>query len=395
MRHDQRPKTRSSCSFLKHPVEQEPIVVPPTFDQQGATPKKTESLQLVSHFNQRRPIRITCPGEMRREKGFADYMQPLVDELWDSHLANQRVQFVAQRPKHKLFQRRKLDIQLPDPEINAFDFQPHPLPEADYVELIKSSDAGLLFYDSRVYFSRRAGVLGELLSCGKPVIVPAGSWLASQIQPLIENYIQDTKKRNPEVRRLQLEKLSWSQTNVPLSGGVFSFDESRHPFEVSWERDADEQMVIVEFEWHWPDSQGVFCRLDLNQSARNDNESMKTLSVDSQVRGQSTGSRISRVLFRVHPDCDVFQLKFTHVFHDSNLTLKNLRILSFASDSSAVPLGAVGVVVSDQQQLACGVKELVEHFEHYPANRQEPLEVFLSQSCSATNCGSIARQIRC
>ena len=78
-----------------------------------------------------------------------------------------------------------MELQVPKARHNGvashspLEYFAHPLPDQQYVELIKTSDCGLLFYDSRAYFSRRAGVLGELLSCGKPVIVPAGSWLVT------------------------------------------------------------------------------------------------------------------------------------------------------------------------------------------------------------------------
>ena len=35
-----------------------------------------------------RPLRLTCPGGVRREKGHQEYLQPLIDDIWESHLAN-------------------------------------------------------------------------------------------------------------------------------------------------------------------------------------------------------------------------------------------------------------------------------------------------------------------
>ena len=64
-----------------------------------------------------RPLRITCPGEMRREKGHVEYLQPLVDEIWPTQLATGNVQIVVQRPKRKWYAKRsKLDLELPDSE---------------------------------------------------------------------------------------------------------------------------------------------------------------------------------------------------------------------------------------------------------------------------------------
>ncbi len=98
-----------------------------------------------------------------------------------------------QRPKKKSLQKEKIELELPEladcgREFPPVVYLPHPLERERYVELIRSTDIGLLFYDSRVYYGRRAGVLGELLACGKPVIVPAGCWLANQIQEPIFKY---------------------------------------------------------------------------------------------------------------------------------------------------------------------------------------------------------------
>ena len=307
-----------------------------------------------------RPIRITCPGEMRREKGFSDYMQPLVDRLWESHLENGRVQFVVQRPLPKLFQRKKLEVHLPDPESQAIDFQPHPLPEADYVELLKTSDAGLLFYDSRVYYSRRAGVLGELLSCGKPVIVPAGSWLAGQVQPLIESHVRELAREEKVCRDLSLEKLVCDQKNVPLAGGVISFDDKRHPFQVQWDRNPDETLYVLEFDWHWPEMTGIYCQLTLEQTLQ-DGRVLRSI----QVRGKEMGQQSCAVAFPVEESCTQLSLKFQHAFHDSNITLKRIRVKALDVGRRKIALGAVGVIAADQQNLAMAVEELVTHFDHY------------------------------
>ena len=57
-----------------------------------------------------------------------------------------------------------------------------PLPSGEYWGALKDSDIVLLLYDSKNYAVRSSGVLVEALATGTPVIVPAGTWMARQVQ---------------------------------------------------------------------------------------------------------------------------------------------------------------------------------------------------------------------
>ena len=56
-------------------------------------------------------LRITCPGEVRREKKMVQYLQPLVDRIWDSHIGTGNVQIVVQRPGRRWPSRQKIKLQ--------------------------------------------------------------------------------------------------------------------------------------------------------------------------------------------------------------------------------------------------------------------------------------------
>jgi hypothetical protein len=320
-----------------------------------------------------KPLRFTCPGGVRREKGHASYLQPLVDDIWHSHLSTGNVQIVVQRPDRKWpVKKEKIDLEyprdLPGSELSNSPIQyfSHPLNHREYVELIKSTDCGLLFYDSRVYFSRRAGVLGELLACGKPVIVPAGSWLAEQIQEPIYRHAEKLLRSSRVVRSFETNELNWSSRNVPMPGGVLSFDHARHPFEFSIERNSVENHVMLRFDWHWPSTAGVYCRIDVTQK----DASGRVTGTSSKVLGFRELNRKVNSVFRLEPETASVDFSLTNAFHESTASVKGMEVHALEispSDETTreSPLGSVGVIASDREDLANCIDEIVNHFDHY------------------------------
>ncbi len=329
-----------------------------------------------NHVN--RPLRITCPGEVRREKGHVDYLQPLVDEIYEPHLATGNAQIIVQRPAKKWHSKKqKIELTLPG-EANVFhdsvapiEYFSHPLSQPDYVQLIKNTDCGLLFYDSRVYFSRRAGVLGELLSCGKPVIVPAGSWLAEQIQEPIFQHVDNLIDGGQVTRTITASEFAWDSRNAPASGGVLSFDQGQYPFEFCLERGPEDKYFALKFDWHWPGSPGTYCRINMLQTDASGN----AIKQDVRVVGFRQSSRQVNSLFCLAPETRRVKFSLSNAFHDSTASIKRASVCGLASVAGGqtnhdVPLGQVGVIASDQADLPNCVDEIVKHFEHYRNSAQ-------------------------
>ena len=224
----------------------------------------------------------------------------------------------------------------------------------------------MLFYDSRVYFSRRAGVLGELLSCGKPVIVPAGSWLAEQIQEPIYRYVDGLCNSYQPCRTLDVTDLQWNRKNVPMPGGVLSFDQGNHPFEFTVEPQSNETAMVIEFDWHWPQEPGMFCRCDVLQK----DSAGDSVGQDSQVLGVRQSNRKVKAVFQMDAQATTVEFSLSNAFHHSSASIRNMSLRTFdLSDMDAggngVPVGSVGVIASDRDTLAGCVDEMVKHFEHY------------------------------
>ncbi|MEM9410691.1 MAG: hypothetical protein AAGA30_06230 [Planctomycetota bacterium] len=351
-----------------------------------------DSIESVTGFEQERPIRITCPGEVRREKKAIEYLQPLVDQIWENHIQNGGVQIVVQRPHRKWPAREKIELKPPvewrdvDLELGHdwVEYFSHPLSDIEYLRLLRETDVGLLFYDSRAYFSRRAGVLGELLSCGKPVIVPAGSWLGNQIAEPNFRYIDSLCNARNGCRTLELEELSWSQRNVPLPGGVLSFDEQAHPFELSFELADSENAFVIEFDWHWPVSQGVYCRFQIEDGAE-------------QIIGHRTNGMSPVGLFQT--DQRHVTLRMSNAFHNSTASIKQFSVHAL-SVPDETPSGSVGVIAASVDDIPCAVDEIVAHFDHYRktsrmfsqtwCQQHEPMQTLSSLVSSSSSAGRAA-----
>ena len=313
------------------------------------------------------PIRFTCPGEFRREKRGSEYLQSLVNHIWDRHLATRRVQLAIQRPVRRWPAKEKIELHSPvegaDHELDWVEYYNHPLGDRDYMKLIANTDCGLLFYDSRAYYSRRAGVLGELLSSGKPVIVPAGCWLADQLQESILAHVaKETSKHR--VAQLELSQLNWNSQNVPLPGGVLSFDQSRHPFSFCFDRQLEDAARFdgfsIKFGWHWPRSRGVYCRLQADFL----DADKEVVQSSIQVVGHSSQGRDPAVLFQCLKPFESVRVKLTNAFHDSMASIKDLEIHCL-HHGRPVAHGAVGVIAADLDEIPSAVEEVVEHFQHY------------------------------
>lgn len=321
----------------------------------------------------RKPLRITCPGEVRREKGHVDYLQPLVDEIWQSHLSTGNVRIVVQRPSKKWHAKQeKIALTVPSGPASSvhltespIEYFSHPLCHDDYVNLIKSTDCGLLFYDSRVYFSRRAGVLGELLACGKPVIVPAGSWLAEQVAEPIFQHVDNVIEASQVRREIDSYDFGWDSRNVPMSGGVLSFDQHSHPFDFSIEREPDENVMVLEFDWHWPKTAGIYCQVVITQK----NRAGEALSATRRVIGHRRSLQKANLLFQIDDDTRVVDFSLTNAFHHSTASINRVKLrtleVSAEHGSSELPIGSVGVIAVDQDDLPNCVDEIVKHFDHY------------------------------
>ena len=325
-------------------------------------------------------LRFTCPGQIRREKGCFVYLQPLVNELWDSHLANGRIKIAVQRPRRKKFRKEKIELALPknndasDLSTDAIEYFDHPLGREAYIDFIRNTDCGLLFYDSHAYYSRRAGVLGELLTAGKPVIVSAGSWLARQVAEPNFLYGEKLVDKSDAVRALRIEDVEYGGSNVPAAGGVVSFDREKHPFRLSFNRQSQEQVMRLSFAWKFPVIEGTFVKIVITQKDGQGN-SVASVGSDEQIIGHRQNDKNVNCLFRFHRDTETVELVFRNAFSSSTASLKDIQIdlmtMQAVEDSKMIPLNSVGIIASDTGKITAAVAEMTLHYDHYKASAEK------------------------
>ena len=333
-----------------------------------------------------RPLKMVCPGGIRREKGQQSYLQTLVDDLWASHLSNGKVKLVIQRTAPKWPSKvQKIDLQTPtEPDSSTnlpssvtetaptalldqpIEYAQHPLPNDEYADLIRSTDIGLLFYDGRTYYSRRAGILGELLACGKPVIVSSGSWLSDQLEEANFSYADRVVKSHDVGRVLTVEQLEWNRSNVPLSGGVVSFDQGKHCFEFNVYPDNQESIAAISFAWHWPKQPGIYCHIEVEQF----DESGQALITNKRVVGVRQRRHNVNVLFNLHPQASRVCFTLKNAFAKSSATIHQLSVTTLLGTDDTrsgqpIPIGVVGLAAADTQDLACCVAEIESNYQHY------------------------------
>lgn len=131
------------------------------------------------------PLRVLFLGDLRDEKGFTK-LPPLVRAMRAD--GRSRVQFVVPGALHP--EEREPAMLAALAELETYPEsqveRPHRdgfVPADDYYKLLASADVVLCPYDAKAYRSRSSGVFAEAVAAGKPTVVPADTWMASEQGP--------------------------------------------------------------------------------------------------------------------------------------------------------------------------------------------------------------------
>lgn len=315
------------------------------------------------------PLRVTCPGAVREEKGQTQLAEVLA-QLWDDHFATGKLQLVVQSNKSW--------FQLPVPRrgsaVAAHDpvaYVPHPLAPREYVELIRQADIGLLLYDSRRYFARRAGILGELLSAGVPVIVPAGCWLSEQIAEAGFTYRDSLLEHWPALECHRLEclpaELPPDRRAAPRPAAGPNGISSGAGLELAVPAGATNLVV------HWqrglaqPPGSYVRLRADWHRSAT------CTTRVE-EIVGDRMGNRPASAGLVVPAGTRRVTLAWSNAYADEQLALQHVRAAFL--DASRGPGGhcatsSVGVAFAEPAEVPRLLREMVQQNAHYRQSAQQ------------------------
>ncbi len=281
------------------------------------------------------PLRIACLGHSRREKGYMQLPQ-ILRELWADWFAPRRAQLLLQT-RHRGARRRlqRLIDSLRPTSTDAagtLEFAGFPLPLAAYAELLCSADVGLMLYDSTRYYARCSGVLLEMLCAGVPVLVPAGGWLAAQIESENQRYLDTVAARAP------------APTPWPDGRTINVSDRQRS--------------LLVTCRWRPDAGAGQYLRLEFAlQDASGANRSNAQVILGARDPGLPV-----RTLLRLPPGCARVQLTLHNAWERAALPATQPE---FTLLDEALPMGALGVTIASGSEVPRLLRELLEHCVHY------------------------------
>ena len=292
------------------------------------------------------PFRMIVPSELSANTDTESPLREVVANLRDDYFAGGRLQLVAPQPKKKRFGRTS----------------PSSFPNGQ--QSIRDADFALMPKAERPC-NEAAKLFGELLSCGKPVIVPAGSVMASQLHASQDQHIDSVRNQFSYSRTIGLSDLSYGSDNAPLSGGIISFDRQRHPFCAEAENDPSENVAIVSFRWHHADhsrSARIRCT-----EHRGGGQKKSTVRIAPHRKHAQRGL----ALFRLGFGGDKIALEIENAFDDSTATIRDLKIeFLSARNIDDVRLGSSGLTYADASSAEEAIIEMVENLEYYRRNAE-------------------------
>ena len=330
-------------------------------------------------------LRVTCAGVIRREKG-REALSRLIKEFTTGWLDQGRIQLVIQSTRQGLrrvlpadWYRKTKVLSNPDPNCT----QPivpvaFPLSRHAYRDLIQQADIGLFVYDARRYHARASGVLGEMFAAGVPVIVPAGCWLSDQVAQPNYLYLDDLVSREDRA-----QVVSWTACEQTFKVAA------NHPVVVLrfWPQmgsDVAGERELAGKAWarkDQPEVRGPLSPSDLplaNQRIPVRTHHHFQITTE-QLNRQGEPLRPARVtvlaprlqrgpiatMVKLEAEACQLRVRIETAYASECLTLANAEAVFLPAADTARPLGAVGLIASQEEQVGELLREMVNHYRHY------------------------------
>lgn len=319
--------------------------------------------QPVEHAASGAPARIACLGHSRREKGYRE-LPLVVRKLWRDYLSKGRAQLVMQTRRRDL--RRELDQTVQELGAHSatapITYAPFPLELERYAELVRSSDVGLLLYDSARYYARCSGVLLEMLGAGVPVIVPGGCWLAEEIWEENQRHLDHVAGHTQALARVTLAQMIWELPRLPsstqdaASRNVVCFDPAAAFSEIDAPPGA--ATLLVRFRWLAPTTAGTYIQLDLEQF----DPTGSRLSSFAAIAGRRSSDGTVSVLFHLADGAKHLRLAWRNAWDTAEISVTNVECLLLAHHE---PAGAVGLTAANMDQSGELLDDVLRHIDHY------------------------------
>lgn len=289
-------------------------------------------------------VRIACLGHSRREKGYRE-LPIVVRKLWNDYLSKGRAQLVMQTRRRDL--RRALDSAVSDLGAHSATppivYAPFPLDLERYAELVRSSDIGLLLYDSTRYYSRCSGVLLEMLSAGVPVIVPGGCWLSEQIHDENQRHLRDIAERATPLQQIDRD-------------GALSFTDTAASCDFDLVPGA--RSLLLRLRWLQPATRGTYAQLDLEQFDDGGN----LLTSFAAIVGPGSDPSAVYSLFHLQENARRAQIKWRNAWDDGAIAVDSIECRLYAEHH---PAGSVGLTAANMDQSGELLGDVLLHMDHY------------------------------
>ena len=187
-------------------------------------PFNQEKIQEYKKFkNQNQSINILYLDEFTKEKGF-HLLPQIVSDLWKDYIATKKVKFIIQSIQYnsKISHQEKeiltAKLQLQQYPEDAIIFNEEAINIDSYYKLLNDANLVIMPYDINAYRYQVSNIFIQSLVTGKPVIVPANSWLAMQIDKTRGNSYQASKNISKTIIKVikNLEQYSQSASKFSL-----------------------------------------------------------------------------------------------------------------------------------------------------------------------------------
>lgn len=308
-----------------------PVPVPWTVDKNKTT-KRNKSLT------------IAYVGDVRDEKGY-QYYPGMVDHLWDDYIATGDVRFILQSNYAD-----NLNVSQESAVAHSVlsgyseEYIKHiegPLSSKDYKSLIDDSDIILLTYYPHHYMARSSGIFIEAMKAGKPVVMPAQTWMAALVE---ENRQDRWKEAIKELSRHKKVSLSLKQSK--------------------WMRCEDKKIsyIILKAQFDIPSEETGFLELVVRKFDRNN----FVVGEDDVTVSQIHKDGAVYCMVSVSDDCDYFELRYN--VYGARTKTRNIEVYTSNKPWEGTrDFAAVVYPYQEQSYINKAMTELIDHYDQYAA----------------------------
>jgi hypothetical protein len=305
------------------------------------------------------PLHFIYLGDARAEKGFP-HLPRIIQDLWADYVERGRVRFslqsyfnIPQGESPVLVACAQLEG-YPGDKVLLID---QALTSERYWELLIEGDAVLLPYDPDHYYARSSGIFVEALAAARPVIVPAGTWMALQLAEAIHRYHLELREREHVLDTAEGEALSWQGPGAAGNAGLTLTGFARQSLTLTCPEGTTHLLLTFRPS---PSEPGRF----VHASIRPDRTTGRLHATTGGVIGPQS------MLFRIRRCSGAVRVELGNAYSPAPTTLFDLRV-DFLRMATDPPLSTVGTVYSGPDDITACVKEIIHHYEHYRASASD------------------------